>query len=87
MGRGRRKSPRNLPRKLREVRSRLDVGQVEMAAKLQRVDETIYPGLVSRYEHGKAEPSLLVLLEYARLAGIPMEAFVDDKLPLPRRSK
>ena len=83
MGKGRRKSPRKLGRKLREIRSRLGVGQVEMAAKLKRVDETIYPGLISRYEHGKAEPPLLVLLEYARLGRVSMETLVDDKLNLP----
>lgn len=83
MGRGRRKSPRKLGGKLREIRLRLDVGQVEMAAKLKRVDETIYPGLISRYEHGKAEPPLLVLLEYARLGRVSMEALVDDTVRMP----
>ena len=82
MGRGRRKSPRKLGGKLREIRSRLGHGQVEMAARLKRVDGTIYPGLISRYEHGKAEPSLLVLLEYARLGGVSMEALVDDRMRL-----
>jgi transcriptional regulator with XRE-family HTH domain len=53
-----------------------------MAARLKRVDGTIYPGLISRYEHGKAEPSLLVLLEYARLGGVSMEALVDDRMRL-----
>lgn len=79
MGRGKRKSPRKLGAKLREIRSRLGLGQVEMAGKLQKADPSVYPGLVSRFEHGKLEPSLLVLLEYARLTGVSMETLVDDK--------
>ena len=61
MGRGKRTQPRELPAKLRQVRSRLGLGQVDMASRLQEVDESVYPGMISRYEHGKVEPSLLVL--------------------------
>ena len=51
-----------------------------MADRLKKVEKTIYPGLISRFEHGKAEPSLIVLLEYSRIAGVPMETLVDDKI-------
>ncbi len=61
MGRGKRTQPRELPAKLRQVRSRLGLGQVDIASRLQEVDESVYPGMISRYEHGKVEPSLLVL--------------------------
>jgi transcriptional regulator with XRE-family HTH domain len=83
MGRGRRIQPRKLRGKLREIRSRLGIGQVEMAHRLQNVDESVYPGMISRYEHGKVEPSLLVLLEYARLAGVSTDVLINDKLKLP----
>ena len=43
------------------------------------------PGLISRFEQGKREPSLIILLEYARIAGVPMELLVDDELDLPQR--
>jgi DNA-binding XRE family transcriptional regulator len=78
----RRTMPRHLPRKLREIRERLGLGQAEMALKLKKAEPTVYPGLVSRYEHGKVQPSLVVVLEYARLSGVTMEQIVDDKLKL-----
>jgi len=85
MGRGFRVRPQKLPGKLREIRSRLGIGQVEMAHKLQKVDDSVYPGMISRYEHGKVEPSLLVLLEYARLAAISTDVLIDDKQSLPKK--
>lgn len=80
MGRTRRAQPKKLAVKLREIRRRLDWSQEQMADRLKKVEKTIYPGLISRFEHGKAEPSLIVLLEYSRIAGISMETLVDDKL-------
>jgi len=65
MGRMRRVLPRELPAKLREIRSRLGIrsklgiGQAEMARKLQDVDESVYAGMISRYEHEKIGPSVL----------------------------
>lgn len=85
MGRGRRSQPRGLAGKLREIRSRIGLGQVDMASRLQEVDESVYPGMVSRFEHGKIEPSLIVLLEYARLAGVSTDVLIDDKQPLPKK--
>ena len=83
MGKTRRAQPKKLAGKLRKVRSRLDWSQEQMAERLRKVEKTIYPGLISRFEHGKAEPSLIVLLEYSRIAGVSMETLVDDKLRLP----
>ena len=84
MGRGSRVRPRELPGKLREIRSRLGIGQAEMARKLQDVDESVYPGMISRFEQGKIEPSLLVLLEYGRLGGVSTDVLIDDKKKLPK---
>jgi len=39
--------------------------------------------VISSYERGTGEPNLIVLLRYARLARVPMETLVDDKLKLP----
>jgi transcriptional regulator with XRE-family HTH domain len=85
MGRKRRVQPKRLAYKLREIRRSLDLSQTGMAERLQSVPGPPYPGLISRYEQGKAEPSLLILLEYARLAGVYMEVLVDDKLDLPAK--
>jgi len=80
MGKTRRTQPKKLASKLKEVRSRLGWSQGQMADRLRKVEKTIYPGLISRFEHGKAEPSLIVLLEYSRIVGVSMETLVDDKL-------
>ncbi len=80
MGRTRRAQPKKLAGKLREIRRRLDWSQEQMADRLKKVEKTIYPGLISRFEHGKAEPSLIVLLEYSQIAGVSMETLVDDKI-------
>jgi transcriptional regulator with XRE-family HTH domain len=84
MGTRQRNRPRELPGKLREIRARLKIGQAEMASRLQKVENGVYPGMVSRYEHGKLEPSLIVLLEYARLGGVSTDTLIDDKLKLPK---
>ena len=83
MGKKRRAQPRKLAGKLREIRSRLELSQVELAGRFETIHEDIYPGLISRFEQGKVEPSLLILLEYARLVGVSMDILVDDKLKLP----
>jgi transcriptional regulator with XRE-family HTH domain len=85
MGRKRRVQPKRLAYKLREIRKRLELSQQELADQFKHIPAPPYPGLISRYEQGKAEPSLLVLLEYTRLAGIAMEVLVDDKQDLPRK--
>jgi hypothetical protein len=38
---------------------------------------------VSNFELGTREPDLIIVLKYARLAKVPMENLVDDKLKLP----
>ncbi len=80
MGRTRSAQPKKLAGKLRKIRRRLEWSQEQMADRLKKVEKSIYPGLVSRFEHGKAEPSLIVLLEYSRIAGVSMETLVDDKV-------
>ena len=42
-------------------------------------------GRISEYERGKREPSLWVLLAYAREAGIHLEDLVDDEIDLPAK--
>jgi len=62
-----------------------------MAERLHTVKVDLQPGHVSEYETGKREPSLLVLLQYSRTAGVSMEELVDDALDLssslPRKSQ
>jgi transcriptional regulator with XRE-family HTH domain len=41
--------------------------------------------LVSGYELGTREPPLPVLLIYAKLAGVWVDALIDDDLELPKK--
>jgi len=43
----------------------------------------VHYSAVSNFELGTREPDLIVVLKYARLAKVPMEILVDDKLKLP----
>jgi len=47
------------------------------------VKEPLRPASISGYELGEREPSLIVLLRYARVYGCTMEDLVDDKIKLP----
>jgi transcriptional regulator with XRE-family HTH domain len=85
MGSARRPQPEHLPAKLLGIRQLLGLTQAQMAARLGHLKSPPQPGLISRFEQGKREPSLLVLLEYARIAGVSMETLVDDELDLPNR--
>jgi transcriptional regulator with XRE-family HTH domain len=82
MGRSYRERPKHLGRKLALIRKRLGLTQPELIERLGVKGEPLYPSSISLYEQGKREPPLLVLLRYARLAGVTMEALVDDKLKL-----
>ena len=75
-----RRRPKNLPRKLWAIRKKLDVSQTEMARLL---DLDVAYTAVSGYELGTRQPDLLVLLKYARLAGVSTDVLIDDKLKLP----
>jgi transcriptional regulator with XRE-family HTH domain len=84
MGQQRRPQPKRLAAKLRTtIRERIGLSQEQMAERLKRVKSPPQPGTISRYETGQREPSLLVLLEYARIAEISTDVLIDDKLNLP----
>ena len=84
MGRIARERPRKLPAKLLQVRQALDLTQEQMLVAL-KLDEKVFASAVSGYELGTREPSLPVLLRYARLAGMTMDVLVDDEMDLPAR--
>ncbi|HEV8431411.1 MAG TPA: helix-turn-helix transcriptional regulator [Pyrinomonadaceae bacterium] len=80
MGRSRRNKPVMLSHKLLAIRRRLGKSQTEMARALEL---KVHYSAVSNFELGTREPDLIVVLRYARLAGVPMENIVDDELSLP----
>jgi transcriptional regulator with XRE-family HTH domain len=86
MGQSRRPRPKQLALKLRQIRTQLDLTQQQLADQLQEIESPPQAGHISEFENGRREPSLLVLLAVARLAGIPMEVLIDDHLELPRQT-
>jgi transcriptional regulator with XRE-family HTH domain len=83
MGRAPRPQPRRLAAKLCAIRTRLDLTQAQLIKRLPYRYSTLYPSAISEYEAGKREPPALVLLAYARLAGVSVETLIDDALDLP----
>jgi DNA-binding XRE family transcriptional regulator len=79
-----RKKPARLGEKLRAVREKFGFSLSEMAAKVSDDEVSIYRQDVHRYENNQTDPSLIILLRYARLARVKMEIFADDKLDLPK---
>jgi len=87
MGQKQRPRPARLAEKLLQIRLELDLTQEQMADRLKHVPSPPQPGLISRIEQGKREPSLILLLEISRLAGVTMEQLVDDNLDLKLHKK
>lgn len=85
MGTARRERPAGLPTKLRQIRESLGLTQDQMSERLGSVKSPPRPGHISEYEWGKREPSLPVLLQYARAAGVPVELLIDDEQDLPKQ--
>ena len=83
MGAARPKQQR-LGEKLRQVRLSLGISQTEMLYRLGAEDLIVYTQ-ISRFESGEREPSLQLLLLYARAANVTVEALIDDELDLPAK--
>jgi transcriptional regulator with XRE-family HTH domain len=82
MGRSTPAKPKRLPEKLLHIRTALGLSQNGMLRCLGLPEKLIQTS-ISGYERGVREPSLLVLLEYARVAGVYIDVLVDDSLELP----
>lgn len=82
MGKASREKPARLAEKLLQIRSALGLSQNGMLRQLG-IAEKGYRNYISDFENGVREPSLPVLLRYARLVGVPMDVLVDDDLDLP----
>jgi transcriptional regulator with XRE-family HTH domain len=84
MGKRARWTPLRLAGKLAQIRAALGLSQSEMMKRLG-VDDQIDDTAISKYELGRNEPPLIILLHYARVAGVHMEDLVDDDLTLPEK--
>lgn len=84
MGRDSREKPERLAEKLIQIRNSLGLSQNEIISRMG-LTERLNRDDISKYERGVREPSLLVLLRYARVAGVCLDSLVDDEIDLPSR--
>ena len=77
-----RQKPKRLAEKLLTIRTALGLSQIQAVKRLD-AEEMIVPGQISEFESDKREPTLIVLLQYARLAGVCVDVLIDDALDLP----
>ena len=84
MARGARERPGRLSEKLLTIRQALGLSQTELLRRLGAEDRMAY-SRISEFESGKGEPSLIILLEYARVAGVCVDVLIDDELDLPAK--
>jgi len=82
MGHAPRSKPKRLPEKLRQIREGLGLSQNEIVRHL-RLTGQISRSKISEFERGEREPTLLMLLQYARAAGVWVDVLIDDDLDLP----
>jgi transcriptional regulator with XRE-family HTH domain len=84
MGSASRPKPARLAEKLLYIRATLGLSQSEMLARLGEADD-LFRSSISAYERGVREPPLPVLLKYARLVGVYVDALIDDEVDLPEQ--
>ncbi len=82
MGTKSRNRPKNLARKLLQIRNTLGLSQSQMLRRLGAAD-SFSAARISEYESGAREPSLWMLLAYGRVARVHVEALIDDEAALP----
>jgi hypothetical protein len=87
MGHGKRAVPEKMAKKLESIRTSLDLGLEDMVRRLSDMlsdlkypDVKIYRGHIKEFEQGKREPSLPVLLAYARIAGVYVDSLIDNEI-------
>jgi transcriptional regulator with XRE-family HTH domain len=82
MGQKSRLKPKRLAEKILTIRTALGLSQNEL---IKRLEFDLTQNRISDYETGKGEPSLPILLKYARLARVSTDVLIDDELDLPEK--
>ena len=77
-----RQRPERLAEKLRQVRLALGLSQSEMLRRLG-IEDQVDAARISGFETGLREPTLTILLQYARAANVWADVLIDDELELP----
>lgn len=78
-----RRNPERLAEKLQVIRRELNLSQRGLIRRMGLEDE-LTQAEISMFESGRRIPSLLVLHEYALMAGVWMDVLVADELDLPQ---
>ena len=76
----RRSKPQRLAAKLLAIRQHLGMSQKQLA---KLIDPEMAHSRVSEYESGRREPNLMLILWYAKAAGVSVESLINDTLDLP----
>jgi transcriptional regulator with XRE-family HTH domain len=84
MGKRARRKPERLAEKLVQIRTALGLSQSELLRRLEAEDQIDYTS-ISKYELGRNEPTLIILLQYARVANVSTDVLIDDELDLPTK--
>ena len=71
--------PKKLAKKLAQIRANLGLSQTEMVKALDYTASPLRAAQISQFESGRREPPLMLLLAYAKLAGISTDALIDDR--------
>lgn len=80
MGQKPRSRPERLAAKLLAIRQHLGVSQTKM---MKLLEADLAYKRISEWETDRREPAVMLLLQYARLAKVPVESLIDDNLDLP----
>ncbi len=76
----RRAMPKKLGKKLRQIREGLGMSQRQIVDALNYKDTPLRASQISQYESGQREPTMMLVLAYARLAKVSVESLIDDKM-------
>lgn len=71
--------PKKLAKKLAQIRADLGLSQTQMVTAVNYKASPLRPAQISQFETGRREPPLMLLLAYARLAGVSTDVLIDDK--------
>lgn len=78
----RRAMPKKLGKKMKQIRLNLGISQREIVTALNYTATPLRASQISQYEQGQREPTMMLVLAYARLAKVSVESLRDDKMKL-----
>ena len=74
--------PKKLGKKMKQIRLRLGMSQREIVRALSYTATPLRASQISQYEQSQREPTMMLVLAYARLAKVSVESLIDDKMKL-----